>query len=91
MFFLDIQGQPEASSGYGGDPQPTSSNNSFFTPQTAFYDRAASGMEFLSNNPLLKNVVEQGVKDIAGKTMNILPNQVNIRIFLIYFFYSQSI
>ncbi len=91
MFCLDLQGQPETPSGYGGDPQPTSSNNSFFTSQTAFYDRSASGIEFLSNNPLLKNVVEQGVKDIAGKTMNILPNQVNIRIFLIYFFYSQSI
>jgi hypothetical protein len=38
------------------------------------------GTELLSNNFLFKNVVEQGVKDLADKTMHILPNDVTIRI-----------
>jgi hypothetical protein len=72
-------------------PQPTSSTNAFFSPQTAFYappsqrqpippNQPMPGKEFLSNNPFLSvgfNVVEQGMKDITGKTVNMLPNEVN--------------
>ncbi len=58
----------------------STSNNAYFSPQTAFYDRSMPGTELLSNNFLFKNVVEQGVKDLADKTMHILPNDVTIRI-----------
>ncbi|CAF4310584.1 unnamed protein product, partial [Rotaria sp. Silwood2] len=79
--------QSQAQNAYGSDytmpnPQPTPSHNEFFSPQTAFYglsNQATSGMNLLSNNPLLNvgfNVVEQGMKDITGKTVNMLPNQM---------------
>ena len=86
--------QPQVSSSHGAhynmsQARPTTSNNTFFSPQTAFYtssppqhmfsNQSVSGMEYLSNNPLLNvgfNVVEQGMKDITGKTVNILPNEV---------------
>lgn len=67
------------------NPQPTQSQNAYFSPQTAFYapppTNAGSGMpgmEFL-NNPLVSvgfNVVEQGMKDFTGKTVNMLPTEV---------------
>lgn len=89
---------------YGNDynippPQPTSSHNAFFSPQTAFYNpssqqqmpsnQAIPGMEYFSGNPLFNvglNVVEQGMKDITGKTVNMLPNEVkkNIDLFNSY-------
>ena len=69
--------------------QPAPSHNAFFSPQTAFYAPSSQpsmpsnpsmpGMEFLSNNPFLNvgfNVVEQGMKDFTGKTVNMLPNEV---------------
>ena len=69
--------------------QPVPSHNAFFSPQTAFYSPSSQppmpsqsgmpGMEFLSNNPLLNvgyNVVEQGMRDFTGKTVNMLPNEV---------------
>lgn len=37
------------------------------------------GMEYLDNNPLFKvglNVVEQGMKDFTGKTVDMLPKEV---------------
>ena len=73
-------------------PQPqvvAPSSNAFFSPQTAFYtsssqqqmssNQTVPGMEYLSNNPLLNagfNVVEQGMRDFTGKTVNMLPNEV---------------
>jgi hypothetical protein len=71
-------------------PPPTApSHNTFFSPQTAFYapssqqhmssNQAMPGMEYLANNPLFNvglNVVEQGMKDFTGKTVNMLPNEV---------------
>jgi hypothetical protein len=79
-------------------PQPAPSHNTFFSPQTAFYaptsqqqmssNQAMPGMEYLSNNPLFNvglNVVEQGMKDITGKTVNMLPNEVRTRIFFFIF------
>ncbi|CAF0978612.1 unnamed protein product [Rotaria sp. Silwood1] len=74
----------QTSNAYGNDytmPNPQS-HNTFFSPQSAFYgssNPATSGMEFLSNNSLFNvglNVVEQGMKDITGKTVNMLPNQM---------------
>jgi hypothetical protein len=69
--------------------QPVTSQNAFFSPQTAFYapktipsNSSMSNVDFLSNNPLLNvgfNVVEQGMKDFTGRTVNILPNEVTIR------------
>lgn len=73
-------------------PQAAPSHNTFFSPQTAFYspssqqqqmpsNQAIPGMEYLSNNPLFNvglNVVEQGMKDFTGKTVNMLPNEVKI-------------
>lgn len=66
-------------------PQPAPSQNAFFSPQTAFYAPTPNpgpggmpGMDFL-NNPLVSvgfNVVEQGMKDFTGKTVNMLPNEV---------------
>jgi hypothetical protein len=81
--------------------QPTTapSQNAFFSPQTAFYaptsqqhtssNQAMPGMEYFSNNPLLNvglNVVEQGMKDFTGKTVNMLPNEVKEKLFLILIF-----
>ncbi|CAF2344900.1 unnamed protein product [Rotaria sp. Silwood2] len=70
-------------------PQAMPSNNAFFSPQTAFYappsqqqmfsNQGMPGMEYISNNPLFNvglNVVEQGMKDITGKTVNMLPNEM---------------
>lgn len=85
--------QGQTSSPYTNDytipqPQPMPSNNAFFSPQTAFYapptqpmsgNPAMPGMDYF-NNPLLNvgfNVVEQGMKDITGRTVNMLPNEVN--------------
>jgi hypothetical protein len=78
-------------------PQAAPSHNAYFSPQTAFYtpssqqqmssNQAMPGMEYFSNNPLFNvglNVVEQGMKDITGKTVNMLPNEVKI-IFLFIF------
>ncbi|CAF3708390.1 unnamed protein product [Rotaria sordida] len=76
--------QSQASNAHGGDytvPNPQS-HNGFFSPQTAFYgssNQATSSIEFLSNNPFLNvgfNVVEQGMKDMTDKTINMLPNQM---------------
>ena len=77
--------------------QTAPSQNAFFSPQTAFYapssqqqipsNQAIPGMEYFSNNPLFNvglNVVEQGMKDITGKTVNMLPNEVK-SIFLFIF------
>jgi hypothetical protein len=98
--------QPQIPSSYGADynipqPQTAPSQNTFFSPQTAFYapssqqqmssNQAMPGMEYFSNNPLFNvglNVVEQGMKDITGKTVNMLPNEVKtnrfyFRIYLI--------
>ncbi|CAF0860343.1 unnamed protein product [Rotaria sordida] len=70
-------------------PQAMPSNNAFFSPQTAFYappsqqqmfsNQGIPGMESLSNNPLFNvglNVVEQGMKDLTGKTVNMLPAEM---------------
>ena len=68
------------------NPQPAQSQNAYFSPQTAFYapgpvpnaGAGMPGMEFLSN-PLVSvgfNVVEQGMKDFTGKTVNMLPTEV---------------
>lgn len=70
-------------------PQPAPSHNTFFSPQAAFYNpspqqqmpsnQAMPGMEYFSNSPLFNvglNVVEQGMKDFTGKTVNMLPNEV---------------
>ena len=82
------------------NPQPTSSDNAFFSPQTAFYapsshqqqpmpsNQAMPGMDLLSNNPLLNvgvNVFGQGMKDITTKTVNMLPNEVQKTKFLFNF------
>ena len=77
----------------------TTSNNAFFSPQAAFYapssqqqmfsNQGVPGMEHLSNNPLLNvgfNVVEQGMKDITGKTVNMLPNEVKQITYLYIYF-----
>ena len=69
--------------------QTAPSSNAFFSPQTAFYSPSSQqhassqqgmpGMEYLSNNPLFNvglNVVEQGMKDFTGKTVNMLPTEV---------------
>jgi len=70
-------------------PQPTASyaqpTNAFFSPQSAFYGpstqqqmpshQAIPGMELLSNN-LFRNVFEQGMKDITGRTANMLPTEM---------------
>jgi len=65
--------------------EPNPSNNAFFSPQTAFYGPSSQqqmpshqtipGMELLSNN-LFRNVVEQGMKDITGKTANMIPTEM---------------
>ncbi|CAF3177894.1 unnamed protein product [Rotaria socialis] len=81
-------GQPKTANTYGGDdysvPKPQSAplNNGFFSSQSAFYgssNPAPSGMGFVSNNAFLNvgfNVVEQGMRDITGKTVNMLPNEM---------------
>ncbi|CAM2719106.1 unnamed protein product [Rotaria socialis] len=83
-------------------PQPQSmpSNNGFFSPQTAFYappsqqmsgNQAMPGMEYLSNNPLFNvglNVVEQGMKDFTGKTVNMLPNEMKKSISSIKYYFA---
>ena len=84
-------------------PQPTPSHNTYFSPQTAFYapssqqqipsNQGMPGMEYLSNNPLFNvglNVVEQGMKDITGKTVNMLPNEVKQNINLFFSIYKFS-
>ena len=80
--------EPQMPSAYGGNynmPQASAppSQNAFFSPQTAFYapnpQPATSGMEYFSQNPLFNvgfNVVEQGMKDFTGRTVNMLPNEV---------------
>jgi hypothetical protein len=87
MFFFYLLVQPQASNAYGGDytmpnPQPTSSHNAFFSPQTAFYASSSHqpipGMEFLQNN-LLLNVAEQSMRNIGDKTVNMLPNEVKMK------------
>jgi hypothetical protein len=78
--------------------QAAPSHNAYFSPQTAFYtppsqqqmpsNQAMPGMEYLSNNPLFNvglNVVEQGMKDFTGKTVNMLPNEVKTNNLYIYF------
>ncbi len=83
-------------------PQAAPSHTTFFSPQAAFYapssqqqippNQAIPGMEYFSNNPLFNvglNVVEQGMKDFTGKSVNMLPNEVKkifLFIFLIYLF-----
>ena len=53
----------------------------YFSPQRAFYttpvDHSTSGVDLFTSNPLLQNVVEQGMRDFAGRTANMLPNGVN--------------
>jgi hypothetical protein len=76
---------------YTAPAAPT--QNAFFSPQTAFYSGAPAqqqqmpanvgipGMEYFSSNPLFSvgmNVVEQGMKDFTGKTVNMLPNEVKL-------------
>ncbi|CAF0821708.1 unnamed protein product [Rotaria sp. Silwood1] len=84
------QAPPSYSTDYNmPQPQAMPSNNAFFSPQTAFYappsqqqmfsNQAMPGMEYFSSNPLFNvglNVVEQGMKDITGKTVNMLPNEM---------------
>lgn len=84
-------------------PQAAPSHNAFFSPQTAFYSPSSQqqtsshqgvpGMEYLSNNPLFNvglNVVEQGMKDFTGKTVNMLPNEVNKTFLSSFSFFYQS-
>jgi hypothetical protein len=83
MFSFYLLVQPQASNAYGGDyTMPNSSHNAFFSPQTAFYASSSHqpipGMEFLQNN-LLLNVAEQSMRNIGGKTVNMLPNEVKIK------------
>ncbi|UJR21394.1 hypothetical protein I4U23_024484 [Adineta vaga] len=60
----------------------TSSANAFFSPQTAFYppsNQPIHGMELLTNNPFLHvgmKAVGDGMKDITGKTVNMLPDDM---------------
>lgn len=81
-------------------PKPASSNSGFFSPQNAFYappapqqiypNQAMPGMEYISNNPFLNvglNVVEQGMKDFTGKTVNMLPNEVKIIDYILNFLF----
>lgn len=85
------QAPPNYGNDYNIPPQqPAPSHNTFFSPQTAFYsptsqqqqmasNQAIPGMEYLSNNPLFNvglNVVGQGMKDITGKTVDMLPNEM---------------
>ncbi len=82
MVFLIRLDQREEPNEYKDDHTiPTSSSNNFFSPQTAFY--APSSLQQTSNMayPLLRNVVEEGMKDIAGRTANMLPNEVKIMMF----------
>ena len=89
--FEDISAQPNAYAGEYAMPNPQAPppQNAFFSPQTAFYppntqqhmppNPGMPGMEFFSNNPMLNvgfNVMEQGMKDFTGKTVNMLPNEV---------------
>ncbi|CAF0922752.1 unnamed protein product [Adineta steineri] len=66
-----------------------SSQNAFFSPQSAFYppssqqtiptNQVASSMELLSNNPFFNvgiKAVGDSMKDITGKTVNMLPNEI---------------
>lgn len=86
-------------------PQPPTapSHNAFFSPQTAFYSpssqqqapshQAMPGMEYFSGNPLFNvglNVVEQGMKDFTGKTVNMLPNEVRSIYFSSYLSYQSD-
>lgn len=70
---------------------PNQSNNTFFSPQNAFYgapNQASTSMEFLSNNPLLHvgfNAVEKSMKDITSNTVNKLPIDVIIFLVDLYF------
>ncbi|CAF0782993.1 unnamed protein product [Adineta steineri] len=77
-------------------------NNAFFSPQTAFYapssqqqqipsNQPMPGMEYLSNNPLFNvglNVVEQGMKDFTGKTVNMLPTEMKKSISSIKYYFA---
>ena len=89
--FADVLAQPNAYGGEYPMPNPQAPppQNAFFSPQTAFYapnnqqnmpsNPGMPGMEFFSNNPMLNvgfNVMEQGMKDFTGKTVNMLPNEV---------------
>lgn len=93
--------QPAANN-YSGDfpmpnPQLTQSQNAYFSPQTAFYappptnaGAGMPGMEFL-NNPLVSvgfNVVEQGMKDFTGKTVNMLPTEMKKSISSIKYYFA---
>ncbi|CAF0900609.1 unnamed protein product [Adineta ricciae] len=82
-------------------PPPAPSHNAFFSPQTAFYappsqqqmpsNQAMPGVEYLSNNPLFNvglNVVEQGMKDFTGKTVNMLPNEMKKSISSIKYYFA---
>lgn len=60
---------------------PSSSNPGYFSPQRAFYttpvDQSTPGVNLFTSNPLIQNVVEQGMRDFAGRTANMLPDGVN--------------
>lgn len=91
---------PTAPNAYEGaflmpNSQPTSSQNGYFSPQTAFYPPTSQpqmpGMDFFQNNPLLNvglNAVGKSMADMTGITPNMLPNQVKkinqTFVFLIY-------
>lgn len=73
-------------------PRNRNSNTTFFTPQTAFYPPTTTttsstlGGDLFNSNPLLRNVVEQGMKDFAGRTANMLPIGVKFHFFSFVFY-----
>ncbi|CAF1504474.1 unnamed protein product [Adineta ricciae] len=74
--------------------RPNSSQNAFFTPQTAFYgqpNEPALEMERLTTNPFLRvgmKAVEDGMKDITGKAFSALPDEMKKSVSSIRYYFA---
>jgi hypothetical protein len=69
-------GQPV--NGHEGDHTMPTSNNAYFSPQTAFYDQSMPGGNLLANNPLINTALQQGATHFASNAMHVLSDGVKI-------------
>ena len=71
----------------------------YFSPQTTFYQSpqappeatAASGMSYLTNNPLLDvgfQALRRGMTDFTGQTKGVIPNQMKKSISSIRYYFA---